>query len=129
MLVQRAYIRSLGKDKMRVQKGKLPVQMRSLCVTRSEYGANPEPVWEDLNEAGGGGSRSSLRSPCLWPGGSVARWAGTGGSSLQGLSRDSAGLNLIPPPPPGQLLQSIRRGFHGRPQPSWWGSPASSHLS
>lgn len=53
-----------------------------------------------------------LDSPRLWLGSSVAqlqrRWAGEGGSSLPGLSRDSAGTNLTPQPPPGQLLQSVK---------------------
>lgn len=57
-----------------------------------------------------------------------ARWTRGRGSSLQGLSRDSAGRNLTPPPAPGQLLQSIRRGGpRGRSPPSWWVSPGSSH--
>ncbi|XP_073864101.1 uncharacterized protein isoform X2 [Macaca fascicularis] len=49
------------------------------------------------------------------------------GAQLQGLSRDSAGPNLTPPPPPGQLLQSIRRGPSRRSSPSRWGSLGCSY--
>lgn len=69
-----------------------------------------------------------LASPRLWLGSSAAqrqrRWAGGGGSSLPGLSPAGARPNLTPQPPPGQLLQSIRRGARGCSSPSWWGSPS-----
>lgn len=86
-------------------------------------------VWADVNGGGLGGrwrgptwlsifSMLNPDSPRLWLGSFAARlqrrWAGAGGSPVSGLSRDSAGRNLTPPPPPGQLLQSIRRGPRGR---------------
>jgi hypothetical protein len=56
-----------------------------------------------------------LNQCCLTLAGSLlAQWQAGGsvgeGAQLQGLSQDSAGPNLTPPPPRDQLLQSIRPG-------------------
>lgn len=93
------------------------VQTSSPCVLTKRIRCHPRTSVGGLEWGRGRLSIFSelhLDSPRLWLGSSAAqlqrRWAGGGGSSLPGLPRDSVSPNLTPQPPPGQLLQSIRRG-------------------